>query len=423
MPDMIRTHARRRLKLVTPDEASSRPLVHKLLDRPELIERIRGLIPDLERAHLVPYAPGWGDRELAARLGIPLYGSDPRHLGLGTKSAARRIFADEAVAHPFGREKLHSEADVRNAVLEMRAERPDLESVVVKLDHGAAGGSNACLDLTDLAPSGSVREPAQIEARIRDMRCMLSRMSYAEFFERMQTEGGIVEEFITGDEELSPSVQMRITPLGEVEILSTHDQRLGGVNKQRFIGSRFPARREYADLICEEAMKVARRLAAEGVLGRFAIDFVVARSGGEPWQSFAIEINLRQGGTTHTYLMLKFLTGGDFDPVLGAFNASDGVRKFYVASDDVRSEAFTRYTVDSFLDAVDRRRLRFDPDRKVGSVFHMISGLPTLGRVGLTAIGDSREEAEDRYHRTVEVISEEAEVMPTGAPVRVLTGV
>jgi hypothetical protein len=79
--------------------------------------------------------------------------------------------------------------------------------------------------------------------------------------------------------------------------------------------------------------------------------------------------------------------------------------------------------VDSFLDAVDRRRLRFDPDRKVGSVFHMISGLPTLGRVGLTAIGDSREEAEDRYHRTVEVISEEAEVMPTGAPVRVLTGV
>ena len=53
----------------------------------------------------------------------------------------------------------------------------------------------------------------------------------------------------------------------------------------------------------------------------------------------------------------------------------------------------------------------------------MISGLPTLGRVGLTAIGDSREEAEDRYHRTVEVISEEAEVMPTGAPVRVLTGV
>jgi len=40
--------------------------------------------------------------------------------------------------------------------------------------------------------------------------------------------GGIVEAFIEGDIKTSPSVQCLINPLGGVEVLSTHDQLLGG---------------------------------------------------------------------------------------------------------------------------------------------------------------------------------------------------
>ena len=51
-----------------------------------------------------------------------------------------------------------------------------------------------------------------------------------------------------------------------------------------------------------EARKVGQRLMREGVLGRFAIDFVAVRDDQNRWHVYAIEINLRKGGTTHPFL-------------------------------------------------------------------------------------------------------------------------
>src|SRR6185436_5624961 len=103
--------------------------------------------------------------------------------------------------------------------------------------------------------------------------------------------GGIVEELITGRDFRSPSAQLRVTPLGEVEALSTHDQMLGGPSGQAYLGCRFPADPEYAPAIMAEALKVGRRLAKEGVIGRFALDFVVVRNAKDEWEAYAIEIN------------------------------------------------------------------------------------------------------------------------------------
>ena len=118
------------------------------------------------------------------------------------------------------------------------------------------------------------------------------------FLDRLTTRAGIVEERVTGENLRSPSVQLRVTPLGVVELLSTHDQILGGATGQSYLGCRFPADTAYAGLISSEAKKVGEVLASKGVLGRFAIDFVVSRTNGQ-WNSDAIEINLRRGGTTH----------------------------------------------------------------------------------------------------------------------------
>jgi hypothetical protein len=54
------------------------------------------------------------------------------------------------------------------------------------------------------------------------------------------------------------------------------------------------------------AKMIAEELQAEGVLGRFSINFISVR---EPvgWKHYAIEINLRKGGTTHPFLMFQFL--------------------------------------------------------------------------------------------------------------------
>src|SRR5215471_869797 len=126
LPGVISSHARKRLFLVSPVDASTRPLSLKLLERPRLIEHIRSLILDFHRAHLVPYNTTTLERDLAIRLGIPMYGADPKTFWLGTKSGSRQIFADEGVTHPLGVENLSSIDDVSAAIANMRAQKPQL---------------------------------------------------------------------------------------------------------------------------------------------------------------------------------------------------------------------------------------------------------------------------------------------------------
>ena len=57
---------------------------------------------DPNRAHLVPFNTTNREKELALRLGIPMYGADPKFFPLGTKSGCRKIFMDEDVPSSFG---------------------------------------------------------------------------------------------------------------------------------------------------------------------------------------------------------------------------------------------------------------------------------------------------------------------------------
>ena len=71
------------------------------------------------------------------------------------------------------------------------------------------------------------------------------------------------------------------------------------------------------------------------------------------------------------------------------------------------SEAYRGLTPEDLFDIVVRGRLHFDQSRQVGVVFHMISALPEHGRVGLTAIGESDQQAQELYERTVATLDRE----------------
>jgi hypothetical protein len=218
-----------------------------------------------------------------------------------------------------------------------------------------------------------------------------------------------VEELIAGREFRSPSAQLRVTPLGEVEPLSTHDQMLGGPSGQAYLGCRFPASPEYATTIMAEAMKVGRRLAREGVIGRFALDFVAVRNDRDAWEVYAIEINLRKGGTTHPFLTLQFLTDGKYDAEAGVFRTPQGAVKCFVASDHVHAPRYRAFTHEDLFDIVARHGLHFDQSRQTGVVFHMVNGVGEQGALGLTAVADTRAEADALYEKTVAVLDEEAD--------------
>src|SRR5436309_13414459 len=162
LPGVIPSHARKRLFLISPLDGSVRPLSDKLLERPRLLERIRSLIVDPDRAHLVPFNTTHREKELALRLGIPMYGVDRKFFRLGTKSGCRQIVQGEGVPHPLGYENLGTANEVIDAIAEMRARKPSVKQVLVKLNEGVSGEGNAIVDLSGLPPSGEPNERAAL---------------------------------------------------------------------------------------------------------------------------------------------------------------------------------------------------------------------------------------------------------------------
>jgi hypothetical protein len=312
------------------------------------------------------------------------------------------------VDHPLGVENLHSLNQVVDAVMNMRAKRPEMGGVIVKLNEGVAGAGNALVALSGLPAPGSVEERDGVLDRVRRMQLESPQLTVDTYLAQLAADGGVVEERIVGQELVSPSVQLRVLPDGRVELLSTHDQLLGGASGQSYLGCTFPAAPQYARLISRHAEAIGERLAREGALGRFAVDFVVVRDAVGSWSAYAIEVNLRKGGTTHPFLTLQFLTDGRYDASTALFFTPRGQEKHLVATDHLESEALRGLVPADLFDIVARHGLHFDQSRQVGIVFHMISCLTEHGRVGLTAVGDTAAEAARRYRDAERILLEEA---------------
>ena len=119
------------------------------------------------------------------------------------------------------------------------------------------------------------------------------------------------------------------------------------------------------------------------------MDFVVVRDATGTWTPYAIELNLRKGGTTHPFLTLQFLTDGAYDGDRGLFLTPTGTPKHLVATDHLEHPALRALTADDLFEIVATHGLHFDHARQTGVVFHMISALTEAGRLGLTAVADS----------------------------------
>ena len=216
-------------------------LSSKLLARPRLLREIRALIPNPARSHLIPYNTTPLERDVALSLGIPMYGADPRLAELGSKTGCRRMFEELGVPCPVGAEDLHTLDDIVAGVQSMRARRPSLAEAIVKLNEGVSGSGNALVDLHGLPAPGSPDEAAAITERLLGMQLEAEKLTIETYLAAFEKNGGIVEERITGVALTSPSVQMRALPDGTVELLSTHDQLLGGKSGQKYLGCVFPA--------------------------------------------------------------------------------------------------------------------------------------------------------------------------------------
>lgn len=399
------THARERLRMMHCHDASARSLTEKLLERPRLLERIRHEINNRETAHLTCFTVTDLERRLALELDIPIFGCDPELEHLGSKSGSREVFREAGVPIAPGSENLRDMDDAAEALAELKRQHPETRRAAVKINEGFSGAGNAIFRF-DGAPEGDGLLPwVKKELRPR-LDYEADDMDWDLFTQKFESMEGIVEAFIEGDNKQSPSVQLRVEPNGSLVEASTHDQVLGGHTGQVFIGCRFPADRAYRGDIQRYAKRAGDVMKKRGVLGRFAVDFVsVPTEAG--WEHYAIEVNLRKGGTTHPFLMLQFLTDGRYDETDGVFRTLAGEPRTYFASDNLKSERYKGLTPTDLIDIAVRRRLHFHGATQEGVVFHLIGALSEFGKLGVVAVGETLERAQELYDRTVEALDEE----------------
>ena len=406
LPGIPGSHARRRLTLLTCRDATPVPLSEKILARPRLIRRIRSAIPDIHDAHMTCFNVTPVERRLALELDVPIYGCDPALADVGSKSGSREVFKEAGIEVADGFERLRDENDMIEAVIELGRRYPELRRVAVKLEEGASGEGNAVFELED-SPNGTDLAPWVRRELPRRLRFEARDENWEEYTAKYRQMGGIVECWVDGEGKRSPSVQCRIDPLGEIEMISTHDQILGGPSGQVFKGSTFPADAEYRLDIQDAGRRVAEVLKKNHVVGRFGVDFVSVRKG-DRWRHYAIEINLRKGGTTHTFMMLQYLTDGHYSPETGLYDTPTGRERYYYATDNLHNEAYRGLLPDDLIDIAVENNLHFHGATQQGVVFHLIGALSEFGKLGMVCVGATAEKASRLYKETVEVLDREA---------------
>lgn len=388
--------ARRRLTLVSLGDPDARALSEKLLDRPDKIAELWTAVTDRGAPYLLPFNVTAAERAVATAVGVPIYGPRPGLAYSGSKSGSRHVAKEAGVAVLPGTEDLHSLAAVDDALQALRAEAPRAEAAVVKLNYGFSGQGNAVVELGGL-------ERSVVDAPVT---FCAGEESWGSFGPKIERDGAILEQMLRSPGMVSPSVQMRIAPDGSCEIVSTHDQILGGPDDQVYLGCRFPARVGYRAEISEAAIRIGKILASKGVVGSFGMDFLVTGSGGAP-EVYLSEINLRLGGTSHPFYMARFATGGTYDHSTGELIAG-GRPRCYVATDNLKSPSYRGLSPRLLIDRLAERDLAFDPATGTGVALHLLGALAEHGKLGATCIATSPEAADDVYADFVATLDESA---------------
>ena len=197
-----------------------------------------------------------------------------------------------------------------------------MASVIVKLNEGVSGEGNALVDLRGLPAPGVADERGARHASGCARWSSSRRTTPVRRLPRqVRARAAASSRSASPATELrSPSVQLRVTARrrGRAAV----DPRPAARRRQRaeLPGLRVPGRPgvRAADQP-STPRRSGERLAEQGALGPLRDRLRRgARRTTARWTPYAIELNLRKGGTTHPFLTLQFLTDGRYDAATGA---------------------------------------------------------------------------------------------------------
>jgi len=410
---------RSRLLMLACNDQRASSVTEKLLSRPRMIQRIRNFI-DVENAHMTCFNSTDTEAELAGKLGVPLLGNSSDLAIWGAKVGNRQIFREAGIQHPDGSyESAFDEVTLSRQVLDLWMRHSDAKKIMIKLNESFSGEGNAVLRLTSaLKQKVLMQEDSQlaIEAMQEALQTSLEYVAQCEswphYYSQIQKLGSICEVFVEGDADAktSPSCQGFLSRSGTVQVLATHEQWLNG---QIYVGCHFPANEEYAGDLIALSGTIGHVLGKHGVIGYFAVDFVSVKQADGSYEHWAIEINVRMGGTTLPIMTLDLLCeNGHLDTKTSRFVATDGEPRYYTASDTIRRKSYRGLIVEDVIDVVKKHSEEIEFGKRPGApetgvIFHLVPLLSELGKCGCVCIGRSREEAKGLYDRVIEILDSE----------------
>jgi hypothetical protein len=428
-------------------------LSDKILKEPKLITLLQELIrspfdgktfdqsDDTSTAGISVFTGSDSVDEISNKLGVKLLEASGDCLHFGTKQGSREIFAACGISHPAGTPSsedvdllTYGDASVHGGKvywaynhryirssknLAIGIARKVLRGIrprkwIVKLNQGFSGKGNASIDLqhiqnrfagakvdnnVTLQMAEQIEEELASNLKFEDPKMTwLDSPEQVGFRTQIERLGVIAEVFIDGEVPTSPSIQA-VVEGNDVCIISTHEQVLAG---QVYQGCINPCNSAYRAAMMDAGLKVGKFLAAHGVCGHFSVDFLACQKpNSRSWQVYAVEVNLRQGGTTHPQATMAVLCGGSICSD-GLFRTSDDEVRCYVATDCHYSEKLKGCSGKSLIEALDSTqnlaatKIRWNKAQRIGVVFHLFKFMPT-GRIGFTAIGRSVEESQQLF--------------------------
>ncbi len=402
LPGVPYNHARRRLTFVPLSDDSRVPLTEKLLSRPALLARLRGMLASERRPSISCYTVTELEERLAEELQVPLYGPRSEHLRLATKSGSRQLFAALEMTHPAGASSLFHARELVESLVTLSSRQPNLDRAVLKHNYSLSGFGNAVVPLEmfrdalrDPDPYGDETVNRLTERLPEVVRLAHSEETWESYWERFRVVGGVMQEYIDG----SPcSVQGRIELDGAVEVIATHDEITYGRDGQTYAGCRFPAQPRLAQALLEAGLRVGCQLQADGVVGRYEVDFLATPAQGDRLDElYALDINLRKGNTTLPMRTLQLLSSGRFYPEDGEFRDDTGRPLVYLSSDHFGGGLLHGMLPRDLMEIVSYNALHYSSSTHTGAVFHMLGGLSQLGQTGITVIERDYGAAARRY--------------------------